>query len=315
MTPTPPSSSPSVLAEQAVASRTRASLRSKGGAQAVWTLGAAPETTHAGLPDPDMSCAGAARAHITQLVLDVAGVHEIKPAGSLNAFDDNGASGDWASAWGAARTLALAMIARRRQSTRRPVLWCMPRRAQAEHGRLYSHGLRRFGLTPADVLIVETGNPQDTLWALEEGLKSESLALLAGFIDDVALTPARRLALAARKHETPCLLLTHPRMPPAAATATRWRVAAASGAAHPLDTSQAHCNGLGARRLAVTLERYRAGPALTSGPASGPVSAPVSGCVTGQTRTMEWSDEAVCLRLVADVSDRSDAARVAAGGA
>ena len=114
----------------------------------------------------------------------------------------------------------------------------MPRSARTEHGTLYSHGLRRFGLTPADVLIVETGNPQDTLWVLEEGLKSESLALVAGLIDDVALTPARRLALAAQKHGTPCLLLTHPRMPPVGATATRWRVAAAPGASHPLSAAQ-----------------------------------------------------------------------------
>ncbi|MFY0611975.1 MAG: hypothetical protein JXQ99_10655 [Hyphomicrobiaceae bacterium] len=306
MPPTPPSSSPGALAGQAAALRKQTSLWSKGGAQTVWTLGAAPEAEH--LADLDMSRAGSSREGIARLALDAGGVHEIKPAGHLDSFGDGGSSGDWASAWGAARSLALMMIARRRQKKRQPILWCMSRSARAEHGKLYSHGLRPFGLTPADVLIVETGNPQETLWVLEEALKSESLALVVGLIDDVALTPARRLALATQKHHTPCLLLTHPRMPPIAATATRWRVAAAPGAPHPLSmphrmaasrTRQMHFKGLGARRLAVMLERYRAAPAQ----------------VTGQAHIMEWSDESVCLRLVADVSDRSDAARVSATGA
>lgn len=338
MSPPPPSSSLSALAEQVAALRKPTPSRNNGQAQAVWTLGATSETEQVDAFDADAfgsdrSCSGMPRTSLAQLALDEGGVHEIKPAGPLGSAEyyDSASDGfgDWASAWGAARSLALAMIARRRQRTSRPILWCMPRNAKAEHGRLYSRGLRRFGLTPADVLIVETGNPQETLWVLEEGLKSESLALVAGLIDDVALTPARRLALAAQKHHTPCLLLTHPRMPPIGATATRWRVAAAPGAPHVLSASRTagashtmgashaagvshtasamcttrtphvHFNGLGARRLALTLERYRAAPAH----------------LTGRERIMEWSDEAVCLRLVADVSDRSDAARVPARGA
>ena len=212
-----PAGSPGILVGQAAALWKQTSLHNKDGSQAVWTLGAVPETE--AVARPGMACAGSSRESMARLALDVAGVHEIKPAGLVDSYSDNGSPGDWASAWAAARSLALAMIARRRQIIRGPVLWCMSRRAGTEHGRLYSHGLGQFGLTPADVLLVETGNPQETLWVLEEGLKSQSLALVVGLIDDVALTPARRLALAAQKHHTPCLLLTHPRMPPVAATA------------------------------------------------------------------------------------------------
>lgn len=283
------------------------------------------------------------RQSLADLALDDAGVHEIKPShgGAHRPVRSDDRSGgrsdgqpdakpdDWAASWGAARRFALALVARRVQLAQRPVLWCMPRSARAEHGRLHAHGLRSFALTPADVLIVETGNANDTLWTLEEGLKSAALGLVVGMIDDVALTPARRLALAAQKHATPCLLLTHPRGPVAGATATRWRVAAWPGAPHPLDGAQGPGSqgpgsqgpgvqrpgvqgasgqgvgapgvgsGLGARRLALTLERYRAAPAR----------------VTGRARIMEWCDEAVCLRMVANVPDRSSASRAPAIGA
>jgi hypothetical protein len=271
-----------------------------------WTLGGPPEGAQTDLSGES----------ITQLALDAAGVHEIKPAIDITSTSrlTPGGTRDWAASWSAARAFALAMIARRvarhdsrdrdtiEQAVRCPILWCMLRGAKVEHGALYGHGLRRFGLTPADVVVVETGNLQDTLWVLEEGLKSESLSMVFCMVDDVALTPARRLALAAHKHHTPCLLLTHPRMPPVGATATRWRVAAAPSAPHPLNSSSSgpdvrtgrlplRFNGLGARRLALTLERYRAAPAN----------------VTGRETVVEWSDEAFCLRMVADVSDRSHA--------
>jgi hypothetical protein len=277
--------------------------------QSDWTLGETPEDVQAGLSGES----------ITQLSLDAAGVHEIKPVFDINSASRlaPGGAGDWAASWSAARAFALVMIARRisgldaidhktiRQASGCPILWCMPRGAKAEHGALYGHGLRRFGLTPADVLMVETSSLQDTLWVLEEGLKSESLSMVFCMVDDVALTPARRLALAAHKHHTPCLLLTHPRMPPVGATATRWRVAAAASAPHPLSNCSSNgvhgdrlpprFNGLGARRLALTLERYRAAPAN----------------VTGRETVVEWSDEAFCLRMVADVSDRSHAPSIA----
>lgn len=279
-----------------------------------WTLGRVSEYVQR----------GSSGDRITELALDDAGVHEIKPALNIDSGSHTISGGvrDWAASWSAAKAFTLAMASCRLvgdetvdhdatdQAMRRPILWCVPRGAKSEHGALYGHGLRCYGLTCADVLIVETANPQDTLWVLEEGLKSKSLSMVVCLIDDVALTPARRLALAAQKHRTPCLLLTHPRMPPVAATATRWRVGAAPGASHPLnmnnlgseigrhglDSSRRspRFHGIGARRFGLTLERYRAAPVH----------------VTGRESVVEWSDEAFCLSMVADVSDRSPAPRL-----
>jgi protein ImuA len=313
----------------------------------IWTLDGESAPTEA-----DIALLAAASPDITRLALDTAGVHELKPAFSPAEPGDGPECGsevgsgmeprmrlqmereDWAASWSAARAFCLALTARRiasnvtsqtiQEAARRPVLWCLPRTARAEHGVPNIHGLQHLGITSADILLAETGNTQDTLWTLEEGLKSDSAALVVGVIDDVELTPARRLALAAKKHGTPCLLLTHPRMPPVAATATRWRVAARPSAQHPLSCAQhplscaSHplrmalpssrharqskspfLKAPGARRFALTLERCRMAPRY----------------VTGREVVVEWSDEAFCLRMVANLSNRSHAARQSRIGA
>jgi hypothetical protein len=280
------------------------------GAPPGWTLGDAGS-------DRD-EAANALRTCITRLPLDVAGVHEIKPADqAVTTQSVAGNHHDWMASWGAARAFGLALAARRVAAAKaidqigaavsRPLLlWCMPRYARFEQGALYRRGLARLGFSPADVLIVETSNAEETLWVLEEGLKSESLALVAGVIDDVALTPARRLGLAAQKYRTPCLLFTHPRTAPVSATSTRWRVSAARGALHPLRTGtdnghvyqKPFLNSPGARRFAVLLERYRPAPEY----------------VRGREDVVEWSDEAVCFHMVANLSDRSNASRATSHG-
>lgn len=218
--------------------------------------------------------------------LEIGAVHEVKPA----------ASGvDWAAAWAAARSFALMLGVRRLQAgagqdARTHVLWCTSTAMTSELGAPYGPGLGMLGLDPARLILVEPARQQDALWALEEGLKSDSLALAVAQLDDVALTPARRLALAAAGGRTPCLLLTHPREGPAAATATRWRIAPAPSARHPLDPQAP-----GAIRLRVTLERCRGRPAPPE----------------DLSLMLEWCDAAYRFRMASTVADRADAARPA----
>ena len=149
--------------------------------------------------------------------LETGALHEIKPVGP-------------ATHWSAARAFACALAARRLLSIHAtpvasaPILCCATARLTSEHGLLYGPGLATFGLDPRRLILAETLKAADVLWAMEEGLKSESLAAVVGLIDAVELTPARRLALAAARSATPCLLLTHPSAAATAATATRWRV-------------------------------------------------------------------------------------------
>ena len=239
-----------------------------------------------GLPPPQSTLRPTAAwtlgAAALEVGLETGGVHEIKPVH---------AGADWASAWAAARSFALALAGRRLAG--RPdkqhadVLWCTSAAMTAELGALYGPGLAALGLDPARLIVVEAARQPDALWALEQGLKSGSLALAAALIDDVGLTPARRLALAAAASDTPCLLLTHPRGAVTAATATRWRIGPAPSAPHPFDIGAP-----GAARFTVALERCRARPP--------------SACA--EPVLLEWCDAAYHFRVVAAVADRADEA-------
>jgi protein ImuA len=212
-------------------------------------------------------------------------MHEVKPV-----ISEGGSN--FAAGWAAARAFTLALGVRRCHAMGLtgdrpvPVLCCWPGALAHELGSLYGPGLRALGLDPDRLLIAETANAAEALWALEEGLRSASLALALGMLEEVALTPARRLALAAAASRTPCLLLTHPRAAATAATATRWRVGPCPSAPHPFDA-----RAPGAPRFAVVLERCRSRPAAEAISVS-----------------LEWCNEAYRFRLASRLADRAAAA-------
>lgn len=234
-----------------------------------WNLGAAPVDCYLG-PDG----------------LADDGVHEIKPMPGMHAQSRHGGH---ATDWSAALAFLLLLARRRLAATERAgrraaFLWCAPRHVGRELGELYAPGLACLGIDPEQVMLVETRRRDETLWAIEEGLAAGALSLVAGVVDDLALTPARRLALRASRHRTPCLLLTSPRSPAAAATASRWSVSRAKSAPHPFDP-----RAPGAVRLAVTLERCRSHPLVAE----------------RQSFTLEWSDETHRFHMARGLADRA----------
>jgi protein ImuA len=166
------------------------------------------------------------------------------------------------------------------------LLWCTTRAAARETGTLYGPGLARFGLCLTRIIVLEAAREDDALWAFEEGLRCASFGLVAGCFAEVALTPARRLALAARDGGTPGLVLTRPAAAAAGAMASRWRAGPLPSGPHPFDAKAP-----GAARFDVTLERSRAAPARA------------------HTRILlEWSDETHRFHMAAAVADREAAA-------
>ncbi|MFM9943437.1 MAG: ImuA family protein [Hyphomicrobiaceae bacterium] len=223
--------------------------------------------------------------------LALAALHELKPATARD--------------WPATLVLALRLAVRRLaglalapargdpdgplpQPAAPPlILWCAPSAFIAEHGRLHAPGLARLGLAHGSLLIAETTREAETLWALEEGLRSRAPALVIGMLQEASLTPARRLSLAAGVSGVPCLLLTAPRTAAAAATETRWRVARTASAPHPFDAEAP-----GALRWTLALERCREAPSLATCPSS----------------VVEWCDVSHRFRLAARLADRPLAA-------
>jgi len=228
--------------------------------------------------------------------LDASGLHEIKPAVP-------GPEMPAALGRAAAFTFALRLAARRLASDARNkagagqracVLFCVPERDRLELGRLYGPGLAAFGLEARQFLIVETARAADTLWAMEEGLRSEVPAIVIGCLEDLPLTPARRLSLAAGQHSTPCIALTGARTPSAGATATRWRIGPAPTGSNSFDAKSP-----GSPACVAALERCRHRV----------------GAGDLEPFTLEWCDETFRFRLAAAMADREIAARQAGTGA
>ncbi len=206
-------------------------------------------------------------------------------AAHTGAAQTGAAAADWMTALGFALRLAvrrLDALQLENPASRPWLMWCWPRALADELGRPSFAGLAHLGLDPARILFVETARASEALIALEDGLKSKSLGLAAGIFNEVALTPARRLSLAADAGHTPCLLVTHPGRSATAATASRWRTTRAPSRPHAFDPRSP-----GKTCFTVALERCRAAPEH----------------VNLQPLTVEWADETHRFAVAAGLAD------------
>ncbi len=108
----------------------------------------------------------------------------------------------------------------------------------------FPSGLGRFGLSPADLLLVRAARPEDALWAMEEGLASPGIAAAVLCLDSVEPMAARRLQQVAATGGGLGLLMRQD--VGESGMATRWRVGGGSA-------------GLGDPRWRLELLRCRAG--------------------------------------------------------
>ncbi|HWT98722.1 MAG TPA: hypothetical protein VN229_13940 [Terriglobales bacterium] len=96
---------------------------------------------------------------------------------------------------------------------------------------LYGPGLQALAVDPSRLLLVESRQDAESLWALEEAARSGAAPLVIGEIDLLDLTASRRLQLAAEDKNCTILLLRRSRLigksdkhrQPSAAT-TRWLI-------------------------------------------------------------------------------------------
>ncbi|TDG26668.1 ImuA family protein [Paracraurococcus ruber] len=148
---------------------------------------------------------------------------------------------------GAAAGFCALVLARSRGPEGGAVLWIAP------EPDAWPPGLFRFGLSPADLVLVQAPRRQDALWAMEECLRCPGVAGALLAVDGLDLTAARRLQLAAEAGGALGLLLRPEAEAEGGATAalTRWRVGALAG------TGSAH--DLGDPRWRLDLLRCRGG--------------------------------------------------------
>ena len=221
------------------------------------------------------------------------GVPEVDAALPWNGFPTNGLHeifGDTA-ALGFLVVLITRLteiLSRTRHSTQ--VLWC-------QQGRdLCGQGLAQFGIDPNQIILVHGKNDREIIWAMEEGLRSSSLAAVIGKLHKIPPIASRRLHLAAEENETTGLLLrTAPsnmvRQAPTSSALTRWCVTSAPS------ITPAQGGGLGVPQWHLELQRCR-----LSAASGGKLES------AGQPRSwqVEWYNETSDLSVVTDLCNRSD---------
>lgn len=149
----------------------------------------------------------------------------------------------------------MVMLSARRPG---PLLWVRESRIGYELGQPAALGLLHLGLDPGRLLLVEVARAADVLGAIEDGLGSGALGAVIGEMQDspkvLDLTASRRLALRARDHAVPALLLSHGSAPQSSAATTRLRIE--SRPSRPLD---GFADGPGYPAWRVTVEKNREG--------------------------------------------------------
>ena len=192
-----------------------------------------------------------------------------------------------AAAPAAFTALLTAPLARRGE-----VVWVMRR------DDLWAPGLVGLGFPAERLIQVCARDEAEALSVMEDALAPVGVAAVVGEVEAADLTAGRRLQLACEKRAaTGFLIRRRPyggqarREATGSAAATRWRVASAP--AEP----PAGAFGLGAPRFTASLERCRGGRTGVW-----LLEAPQAFC--GDAYSLEMTDVAHPLRLVADLGDR-----------
>ena len=95
------------------------------------------------------------------------------------------------------------------------------------HSRLYGHGLMALGLDPGRVLLVETQDDKQALWAIEEAVRSGVPAAVVGMTGtDIDLKSGQRLNLAAGDSGRLLFLVQPEGLASLNVAMTRWRIGA-----------------------------------------------------------------------------------------
>ncbi len=112
----------------------------------------------------------------------------------------------------------------------RSVLWVQDRAALRLTGRPYRPGLPP--MLRRRLIHVAAETPEDTLFALEEGVRCRDLACVIGEIAGnpkaLDFTASRRLTLTAERHNVPLFLVRLDAAPDLSSARMRWRVQAAA---------------------------------------------------------------------------------------
>ncbi|SFR41422.1 Uncharacterized conserved protein [Marinobacter daqiaonensis] len=135
-----------------------------------------PEPTGFPMLDGQLGGLGWPRGALSECLLEAAGIGELQ--------------------------LVLPLV-RRLTHTQRTVFWVNPPFIP------YAPALAREGVNLDQLVVIETESPQDTLWTLENCLRSPVTGLVMAWPERLASRDIRRLQLAAEAGQSTCILFRH----------------------------------------------------------------------------------------------------------
>ncbi|MDP9103403.1 MAG: hypothetical protein M3N05_05285 [Pseudomonadota bacterium] len=148
----------------------------------------------------------------------------------------------------------LAFLLARTKPDQRLAALVTPRHWLHERGRPYAHGLTGLGLAADRLLVITPKTEAESLWALEEVLRSGAAALAVGAVEGASLVATRRLDMIAREAGAMTALIRTTPQRNLSAARRRWRLSPAPSATHTWDNRAS-----GAARWRAVLERNRDG--------------------------------------------------------
>jgi len=119
---------------------------------------------------------------------------------------------------------------------------------------LYPPALKSFGIAPEKIIFIEVQKEKEILWAMEEALKCNGLAIVVAEIKNLSFTASRRLQLAVEQSLVTGFVIRHnPPSITSTACVTRWQIKSVHSAL------EEGLPGVGYPRWNVTLLKVRNG--------------------------------------------------------
>lgn len=121
----------------------------------------------------------------------------------------------------ACTTAFMALVLSRLMNQHSVCLWIStkPRRS------VFAPALAQFGLEPHRILFVDTNQPKQTVWAIEEALKCGALTAVVGELNELDFNTSRRLQLAVEQSRvTGFIHRFRPKQVHALACVSRWKI-------------------------------------------------------------------------------------------
>jgi len=140
------------------------------------------------------------------------------------------------------------------KSDNRSILWVIERAISKDYGVPYGPGLLCHDIDPTRCVLVRTQKQQQTLWVIEEALKSDCFSVVFGEISDITLKESRRLSLAVATGNSVMIALLRSEHSPSSAAYSRWQIS-------PTQSTEQYysMSAPGPMRASAYLHKHRAG--------------------------------------------------------